>query len=145
LTLMRLREFVATMEPLPGAVEFLSWAQGRALVAIVSDTYHELAWPLLSKLGSPLTICNTLTLDEAGYIKGYALRSPAGKSGNVAHFQRLGWRVAAVGDSFNDLAMLQAADAAFLFRPAERVLKVGIPFVPVWSFDDLRTALTPYL
>ena len=141
LTLMCLREIVGAMEPLTGALEFLSWAQNRALVAIVSDTYHELAGPLMSKLGSPLMICNALTLDADGYIAGYTLREPAGKAGAVAQFQRLGWRVAAVGDSFNDLAMLQTADAAFLFQPAPRVLEAGVAFPPVWTFDELETAI----
>ncbi|MEI8235172.1 MAG: bifunctional phosphoserine phosphatase/homoserine phosphotransferase ThrH [Verrucomicrobiota bacterium] len=145
LTLMRLREIVAAMEPLPGAAEFLAWAQRRALVAIVSDTYHELAGPLLAKLGSPLTICNALTLDGAGYIKDYSLRDPAGKAGAIAPFQRLGWRVAAVGDSFNDVAMLQTADAPFLFCPAGRVLDVGMNFPIVWTLDTLQTTLAALL
>jgi len=145
LTLMRLREIVAAMEPLPGAAEFLAWAQRRALVVIVSDTYHEFAGPLLAKLGSPLTICNALTLDESGYIKDYSLRDPAGKAGAIAPFQRLGWRVAAVGDSFNDVAMLQTADEPFLFCPSGRVLDVGMNFPVVWTLEDLQTALTTLL
>lgn len=145
LTLMRLREIVAAMEPLPGAVEFLKWAQSQALVVILSDTFHELAGPLMPKLGSLLMVCNTLALDRDGYVSGYSMRDIAGKAGAVAHFQRLGWRVAAVGDSFNDLAMLQTADAAFLFQPAPRVLQAGVAFPPLWSFDELQTALTRFL
>ena len=145
LTLMRLREIVATMEPLPGAAEFLAWAQPRALVVILSDTFPELAGPLLAKLGSPLMLCNAITLDAAGFIDAHRMRDPEGKAGAVAQFQRLGWRVAAVGDSFNDLGMLHAADAAFLLRPAPRVLEAGVAFPPVWSFDALQTALTPLL
>ncbi|MDD5348819.1 MAG: bifunctional phosphoserine phosphatase/homoserine phosphotransferase ThrH [Chthoniobacteraceae bacterium] len=145
LTLMRLREIVGAMEPLPGAAEFLAWARQRALVVILSDTYHELAGPLLAKLGSPLMLCNALSLDAAGYLAGYTLRDPAGKAGAVAHFQRLGARVAAVGDSFNDVAMLQAADAPFLLRPAGRVLEAGVAFPAVWNFDQLQTSLQPLL
>jgi precorrin-6A/cobalt-precorrin-6A reductase len=116
LTLSRLRDIVATMQPLPGAVEFLNWAQEQALVVIVSDTYHELAWPAAAKLGCPLMICNSLALDEAGYLAGYTLRS-GGKADAVRRFQRLGFQAAAVGDSYNDLEMLKAADAGVLFQP----------------------------
>ena len=143
LTLARLCKIVASMEPLPGAVEFLAWAQSRAQVVILSDTFHELAGPLLGKLGSPQMLCNALTLDGEGYLAGFTLRAE-GKAGAVAQFQRLGQRVAAVGDSFNDLAMLQAADAAFLFQPAPRVLEAGVAFPPLWSFDALQAALAPF-
>ena len=145
LTLMRLREIVGAMEPLPGAREFLQWATSRVLVVILSDTYHELAGPILAKLGSPLMLCNSLTVDGDGFIAGHTLRDPAGKAGAIADFQRLGWRVAAVGDSFNDLEMLKAADAGYLFCPARRVLETGVAFAPLWTFDELRTALNPYL
>ncbi|MCX6966853.1 MAG: bifunctional phosphoserine phosphatase/homoserine phosphotransferase ThrH [Verrucomicrobia bacterium] len=144
LTLMRLREIVAAMEPLPGAVAFLAWAQSRARVAIVSDTFYELAGPLLEKLGSPLLLCNALTLDKDGFIAGYTLRE-GGKPGAITGFQRLGLRVAAVGDSFNDLAMLQAADAPFLFQPAPRVLAAGVAFPPIWTWDELQAALDSLL
>ena len=88
-------------------------------------------------------LCNALTLDGEGYLAGFTLRAE-GKAGAVAQFQRLGQRVAAVGDSFNDLAMLQAADAAFLFQPAPRVLEAGVAFPPLWSFDALQAALAPF-
>ncbi len=144
LTLARLRAIVAAMEPLPGAVAFLAWAQERTRVAIVSDTFCELAGPLLEKLGSPVLLCNALTLDDRGFLAGSILRE-GGKPGAIAEFQRLGWRVAAVGDSFNDLAMLEAADAAFLFQPAPRVLETGVEFPPIWTLDQLKTALAPIL
>ena len=143
LTLPRLREIVSAMEPLPGAAGFLAWAQSRARVVLLSDTFDHLAGPLLAKLGSPSMLCNTLTLDGGGYIDGYTLREER-KAGAIARFQRSGLRVAAVGDSFNDAAMLQAADAAFLFRPGARVLDAGIAFPPLWSFDELQAALAPF-
>lgn len=142
LTLVRLREIVAAMEPLPGALEFLAWAQSRALIVIISDTFQELAAPLMHRLGSPILICHSLILDDDGYLSGYVLRDSAGKPGAIASFQKLGWRVAAVGDSFNDLAMLEAADAPFLFRPAGRVLEAGVAFPPIWTFDELKTAIS---
>jgi phosphoserine/homoserine phosphotransferase len=136
LTLSRLRDIVGTLQPLPGAPEFLEWAQGHALVVIVSDTYHELAWPAATKLDCPLMICNGLTLDDAGYIVGYAMR-PGGKAESIRHFQRLGFQAVAVGDSHNDLEMLQAASAGILFRPCAGMSG----FTTVSSFEGLRTEL----
>ena len=144
LTLARLREIVAAMEPLPGAPDFLAWAQSRAQIAILSDTFRELAGSLVAKLGSPLLICHHLTLDADGYISGYNLRDDAGKAGTIAEFQRTGARVAAVGDSFNDLEMLRAADWACLFRPAPRVLETGVAFPVFQGFDGLQAALIPF-
>lgn len=141
LTLMRLREIVASIEPLPGALEFLGWAEGCGLTVIVSDTFHELAAPALPKLGCMLMICNWLTLDENGYISGYKLRHERGKLEAVTQFQRRGFRVFAVGDSYNDLAMLQAADAGFMFRPPQEVIAKGCSFPSVWSFAELQTEL----
>lgn len=136
LTLSRLREMVGTMQPLPGAPEFLKWAQERALVAIVSDTYHELAWPAAAKLDCPLMICNLLTVDDSGYITGYQLRA-GGKADAIVRFQRLGFQVLAVGDSYNDLEMLKAANAGLLFQPC-----MGISgFTAVSTLDGLRLEL----
>lgn len=146
LTLARLRRIAGGMEPLPGAMDFLAWARRRARVVIVSDTFHELAGPLVAGLGGLPLLCHTLTLDAEGYIAGYVPRDSAGKEGAVAEWRARGERVAAVGDSFNDLAMLRAADAAVLFRPAPCVLEeAGVAFPAVWTFDALRDALALHL
>ena len=145
LTLVRLREIVAAMDPLPGALDFLAWAQQRALVVIISDTFHELAAPIMTKLASPLLLCHSLTFGADGYISDYSLRDSEGKAGVISRFQRLGWNVAAVGDSFNDLEMLQAADAAFLFCPSSRVLEAGVDFPVFSTFDNLQSKLTTHL
>ena len=141
LTLARLREIVTDMKPLPGVVEFLAWLQKLMLVVIVSDTYHELAGPVVEKLGCPLMVCNGLTVDEQGYMSGYRPHCLRGKAGAVAHFHRLGFKVVAVGDSFNDASMLQSADEAILFRPCSGLMKTvsGIP--AVWNLPELRTEL----
>jgi bifunctional phosphoserine phosphatase/homoserine phosphotransferase len=138
LTLFRLREIVATMEPLPGALEFLAWARRWSLVVLVSDTFHELAGPVVEKLGSPLMLCNRLKLDSHGLIAGYELREQSGKAGAVAHLRQPGLRVLAIGDSFNDLAMLQAADGAFLIRPARGLMETGIAFPVASTYDELQ-------
>jgi bifunctional phosphoserine phosphatase/homoserine phosphotransferase/precorrin-6x reductase len=140
LPLSRLHAIVGSLEPLPGALAFLEWARASTLVVILSDTYHELAWPVAAKLGCPLMVCNGLALDEAGYIADIALR-PGGKAGAVGRFQGLGFRVAAVGDSHNDVGMLRAADAGILFRPCPGV--AGFPAVS--SFEALRAELTRWL
>ncbi len=141
LTLSRLREIVAAMEPLPGAVELLASVQKHRLAVIVSDTYHELAGPVVEKLGCPLMVCNGLTVDDQGYINGYRPHHLRGKAGAVAHFQRLGFQVVAVGDSFNDLSMLQAADNGILFRPCSGLRKSAVGLPVVWSLPELRTEL----
>ena len=145
LSLARLRDIVGTMQPLPGAVEFLAWVQERMLAVIVSDTYHELAGPLVEKLGCPLMVCNGLTVDDAGYITGHRPHHVRGKAGAVAHFQRLGFQVIAVGDSYNDLPMLKAADAGILFRPCNGLRESVSGLALVWSLQELRVELKKYL
>ncbi|XHR30788.1 MAG: bifunctional phosphoserine phosphatase/homoserine phosphotransferase ThrH [Chthoniobacteraceae bacterium] len=143
LGLTQLLEIVATLEPLDGAREFLAWARERTEVMIVSDTFHELAGPLLAKLASPPVWCHTLRIDPEGYLCGFTPRDEAGKPGAVAAFQHRGRRVAAVGDSFNDLGMLRAADVAFLFRPSPRLAEP--PFPSFTRYSDLKNALTTVL
>lgn len=145
LSLARLREIVTAMEPLPGATEFLAWAQQRTFVVVTTDTFYELAGPLLSKLGAPLVFCNSLELDRDGYMKKYALRHPSGKVAAVGQFQRLGWRVAAVGDSLNDEAMLKSADFPLLFRAGDIRLSERLALRSHTGFDELKAALFPVL
>jgi precorrin-6A/cobalt-precorrin-6A reductase len=142
LTLMRLREIVSSIEPLPGAVDFLAWAQAYALTFIISDTFHELAGPMMERLNCPFMACNWLTLDREGYISSYQSRHEHGKVDVITYLQRFGSRVLAVGDSYNDMAMLHAADAGFLFRPSPR-LNTGdaTNFPTLFSFAELQVAL----
>lgn len=144
LTLPRLRRIVRGMDPLPGAMEFLRWARQRAVVTIVSDTFHELASPLLAKLGVPLTFCNTLRLDDAGGLRGYQRWHCRGKPAAVELLRREGFRVAAVGDSFNDLSMLGAADFAVLFR-APTGIDDGVRFRRAENHRNLKTVLSGWL
>jgi precorrin-6A/cobalt-precorrin-6A reductase len=141
LTLMRLRQIVSSMEPLPGAVDFLAWAQAYALTVIVSDTFHELAGPLMARLSCPFMACNWLSLDGEGYIAGYQSRHVLGKVDAIVQLQRLGSRVLAVGDSYNDVAMLQTADAGFLFRPSARLNTSGSYFPTLFTFAELQAEL----
>ncbi|MEJ2169056.1 MAG: bifunctional phosphoserine phosphatase/homoserine phosphotransferase ThrH [Desulfobacterales bacterium] len=123
---------IARMEPLEGALEFLDWMRARVQVIIVSDTYVEFAGPLLAKLGRPTLFCNTLTVAEDGSISGYNLRQVDGKKKAAQALKKLNYRVIAIGDSYNDITMLQAADHAILYRPPDNVAA---------EYKDLPTAL----
>ncbi len=145
LSLTKLRKIVGTMQPLPGVVEFLAWVQTRMLAVIVSDTYHELAGPVVEKLGCSLMVCNGLTVDEQGYISGHRPHHVLGKAGAIQHFQGLGFQTLAVGDSYNDLKMLKTADAGFLLRPCSGLVERANGLPIVWNLDDLKTELHKWL
>jgi precorrin-6A/cobalt-precorrin-6A reductase len=145
LSLAQLRKIVGAMQPLPGAVEFLAWVQARMLAVIVSDTYHELAGPVVEKLGCSLMVCNALTVDEQGYISGHRPHHVLGKAEAVQHFRGLGFQVLAVGDSYNDVEMLQTADVGILLSPCSGLVEraQGLPIV--WNLEDLKAELNKWL
>lgn len=145
LSLARLREIVRAMQPLPGAVEFLAWVQTRMLAVIVSDTYHELAGPVVEKLGCSLMVCNALSVDEQGYISGHRPHHALGKAGAIQHFQRLGFQVLAVGDSYNDLRMLQTANAGILLSPCSGLVERAGGMSIVWNLEALKAELNKWL
>lgn len=130
LTLKDIQAVIRTLEPLPGAREFITSLRARHPVIILSDTYYEFAGPLMEKLGQPTLFCNSLEIDEEGAIAGYHLRIPNGKKHAVEHFKALQFRVIAGGDSYNDTAMLAEADLGILFRPSEKV-RQEFPQYPV--------------
>jgi phosphoserine/homoserine phosphotransferase len=113
---------IDTLVPLPGARDFLDWARTRYQVAIISDTFYEFAMPLMAKLGHPMLLCHRLQIAD-GRITGYRLRQPDPKRQSVKAFQSLGYRVAAAGDSFNDVPMLEQADRGFFFSAPDNVLR----------------------
>jgi phosphoserine/homoserine phosphotransferase len=129
LALADIQRVIASLEPLPGAVEFLNWLRERAPLVILSDTFYEFAAPLLPALGRPTIFCNSLTIAD-GRIAGYRLRQPDGKRKAVEGFQALGFRVFAAGDSYNDTTMIAAADAGALFCPPANVVS-EFPHFPV--------------
>ena len=145
LSLAKLRMIVGEMQPLPGAVEFLAWVQARMLAVIVSDTYHELAGPVVEKLGCSLMVCNALTVDEQGYICGHRPHHVLGKAGAIQHFQRLGFQTLAVGDSYNDLKMLQTANAGILLSPCSGLVESAGGMPIVWNLEDLKAELNHWL
>ena len=141
ITLRRIQGVIAAMRPLPGARGFLDKLRGRAPVAVLSDTYYEFAMPLMKKLGYPVLFCNGLSADRRGFISDYHLRQPNGKREAVLAFKRMGFWVAAGGDSYNDLAMLRAADRGVLFNPPPKIAEECRSIRTTNSYPDLLKEL----
>jgi len=143
LRLPDIQAVIATMAPLPGAVEFLDWLRERfSGVIILSDTFAEFAHPLMRQLGFPTLFCHSLEVTEDGRITGYRLRMPEQKRASVQALQSVTFRVIAAGDSYNDTAMLLAADAGILFDAPQHVID-EFPQLPVArGYDELRSAIT---
>ena len=132
---------VATMAPLPGAREFLRWLREQGPVIILSDTYREFAGPLMVQLDLPTLLCHSLVVEEDGRIVDYRLRHPDHKRASVEAFRALNFHVTAAGDSYNDIAMLQAAHAGILFRAPVAVREEFPDFAAVEEFESLRDAI----
>ena len=137
LGLNEIRATIAKIEPMPGAKEFLDELRSFTQVLILSDTFSQFAGPLMEKLGRPTIFCNELLPDETGMITGYRLRCPQTKLTTVKALQSCGFDTIAAGDSFNDLAMIRASKAGFLFRSTEAIRKDN-PDVPACEeYDEL--------
>ncbi len=136
-------EVIRSLEPLPGAGEFLAWARERFQMAIVSDSFYEFAMPLMAKLGHPLLLCHKLDV-ENDRIVGYRLRQDNPKRAAVEAFQALGYTVCAVGDSYNDVGMLQAANHGCFFNAPTQVTSTYPAIDAVRGFDDLTATLARY-
>ncbi|MEW5734136.1 MAG: bifunctional phosphoserine phosphatase/homoserine phosphotransferase ThrH [Thermodesulfobacteriota bacterium] len=130
LKLKDIQDVIATMEPLPGALDLLNWLRRKTQVIVVSDTFTQFADPLMEKLGRPTLLCNSLVIDEKGRVADYALRQKDGKRHVTRALKSLNYRVIAMGDSYNDVTMLKEADQGFLFRPPDNV-KAEFPQFPV--------------
>lgn len=142
LGLKEIQETIAILDPLPGAKEFLDELRSRTQVLILSDTFEQFAAPLMKKLGMPTILCNTLEVAESGEITGYRMRCDKSKLTTVKALQSIGYETIASGDSFNDLGMIQASKAGFLFRTTEQ-LKKDYPQYPAFEeYDELLNAIT---
>jgi len=139
-----LREIQATIEkidPLPGAKEFLDELRKITQVIIISDTFTQFAMPLMKKLGYPTLFCNTLEVGENGEITGYRMRCAQSKLTTVRALQSAGFETIAAGDSHNDLAMIRASKAGFLFRSTEQIMKDNPDLEAFEEFDDFFEAI----
>ena len=132
---------IAKMEPVEGALEFLNWLRTLVPLIIVSDTYVEFAGPLMEKLGQPTLLCNTLSIADDGSISGYNLRQKDGKKKVAQALKTLNYEVIAIGDSYNDITMLKAADHAILYRPPHNVKEEYTDFPTVVDYNELKEQL----
>ena len=141
LGLKEIQDTIAKIDPLPGAKEFLDELRSRMQVLILSDTFEQFASPLMKKLGMPTILCNTLEVGEGGEITGYKMRCDKSKLTTVKALQSIGYETIASGDSFNDLGMIEASKAGFLFRTTEQ-LKKDYPQYPAFEeYDELLNAI----
>ena len=141
LGLKEIQATIATIDPLPGAKEFLDKLREKTQVIILSDTFEEFAKPLMEKMGWPTIFCNSLEVAESGEITGFKMRCEQSKLTTVKGLQSIGYETIAAGDSFNDLGMIQASKAGFLFKSTDAI-KAAHPEVPAYEeFDDLLAAI----
>lgn len=138
LKLKDITDAIATMEPLDGALEFLDWLRSQLQLIIVSDTYVEFAKPLMEKLKWPTLFCHSLSVDNKGMITGYNLRQKDSKKMTVLSLQSLNFKVIAVGDSYNDITMLEKADEKILFRPPDNVRDEFPHFFVSYGYEELK-------
>ena len=139
--LKEIQDVIATLDPLPGAKEFLDTLRAEGQVVIISDTFTQFAQPLMKKLGYPALFCNELVVAENGEITGYRMRIEDSKYSTVKALQAAGFETIASGDSFNDLRMIKASKAGFLFRSTDAI-KADHPEVPAYEeYDDLLNAI----
>ena len=141
LGLKEIQDTIATIDPMPGAKEFLDELRSFTQVIILSDTFSQFATPLMKKLGWPTIFCNELEVGENGAITGYRMRCEKSKLSTVRALQTVGFQTIASGDSYNDLGMIQASKAGFLFRSTEKI-RADHPELPAFeSYDDLLKAI----
>ena len=140
LGLGEIQEVIATLEPLPGAIEFTDWLRERFQLVILSDTFYEFSQPLMRQLGFPTLLCHKLEVNEQGRVVDYKLRQANPKRQAVVALKSLYYRVIAAGDSYNDTTMLAEADAGILFHAPENVIREFPQFPAVHTFEDLKKA-----
>lgn len=141
LGLAEIQRVIATIDPLPGAKDFLDALRRETQVIILSDTFEQFAMPLMEKLGMPTLFCNTLQVAPTGEITGFAMRIAQSKLTTVRALQSIGYETVAAGDSYNDLGMIRASKAGFLFRSTDRI-KADNPDLPAFEeFGDLLAAI----
>ncbi len=141
LGLNEIQATIAKIDPLPGAKEFLDELRSTTQVLILSDTFEQFAMPLMKKLGYPTIFCNSLEVAPDGTITGYKMRCEKSKLSTVKALQSIGFETIASGDSFNDLAMIQASKAGFLFKSTDKI-KADYPDIPAFEeFPDLLAAI----
>ncbi|MCM1235108.1 MAG: bifunctional phosphoserine phosphatase/homoserine phosphotransferase ThrH [Ruminococcus flavefaciens] len=145
LGLKEIQETIAKIDPMPGAKEFLDELRSICQVIIISDTFTQFATPLMEKLGWPTIFCNSLEVAPDGEITGFKMRIEQSKLTTVKALQSIGYDTIASGDSYNDLGMIQASKAGFLFRSTEKI-KADYPELPAFeTYEELMAAIRKVL
>ena len=141
LGIKEIQETIGKMDPIPGAKEFLDELRSFSQVILISDTFTQFAAPLMEKLGRPTLFCNTLEVADNGEITGFKMRVEQSKLTTVKALQSIGFDTIASGDSYNDLGMIQASKAGFLFRSTDKI-KADYPEIPAYEeYDELLAAI----
>lgn len=135
-----IQEVIATLQPLPGALDFINWLRERFQVIILSDTFYEFSQPLMRQLGWPTLFCHRLITDAEGKVVDYKLRQEDPKRASVKALHSLNYRVIAAGDSYNDTTMLGEADVGILIHAPQNVIDEFPQFRAVETLSELRTA-----
>ncbi|MCQ2443362.1 MAG: bifunctional phosphoserine phosphatase/homoserine phosphotransferase ThrH [Oscillospiraceae bacterium] len=141
LGLKEIQETIAKIEPLPGAKQFLDELRSITQVIILSDTFTQFATPLMEKLGWPTIFCNSLEVGENGEITGYKMRIANSKLSTVKALQSIGYETIASGDSYNDLGMIRASKAGFLFKSTPQIMADNADLPAYEEFDELLNAI----
>ena len=131
---------ISTLEPLPGAIEFIDWLRERFQVIILSDTFYEFSQPLMRQLHWPTLLCHRLVVDDSGSVVDYKLRQEDPKRASVKALHSLNFRVLAAGDSYNDTSMLAEADVGFLIHAPQHVIDEFPQFKSVDTLEQLKLA-----
>ena len=138
---LKIQDVIRTIDPLPGAKEFLDELRSLTQVILISDTFTQFASPLMEKLGWPTLFCNSLEVAENGEITGFKMRVEQSKLTTVKALQSIGFDTIASGDSYNDLGMIQASKAGFLFRSTDKI-KADYPDIPAYeTYEELLSAI----
>jgi phosphoserine/homoserine phosphotransferase len=145
LTIHDVHHVIAEIEPLPGAVEFLDWIRPRTRLVIITDSFYEFLEPILPKLGYPMVFAHALEVAADGGIAGYRLRMPDGKRAAVNALKSIGFRVMAFGDSYNDAAMLGAADLGVFFNPPGNVVADFPQYEVAYTYGEMRAIAERFL
>lgn len=141
LGLNEIQSVIAKIDPMPGAKEFLDALRSECQTIIISDTFTQFAKPLMEKLGMPTIFCNELVVNADGKVENYHMRCEKSKLTTVRALQSCGFETIAAGDSFNDLAMIQASKAGFLFRSTEQIKKDHPELLAFEEYDELLEAI----
>lgn len=145
LGLPEIQKVIATMDPMDGAKEFLDELRSLTQVVIVSDTFSQFAQPLMKKLGWPTIFCNELLVDEDGLISGWKMRKAEKKQTVIELLQQIGFETIASGDSHNDLGMIRASKAGFLFKTTPELAKANPDITAIETYDELLAAIKEHL